>query len=205
MRTARAELIKLGTLPSVPLTAGLTVAATLLLGLTAAAADQPDGAGIGLLALRYSQAGFLVLGVLAAAAEYRHGTIRTTLVAMPRRLSLHLAKAAALAAVAVPLACVTVAAAWPGAWTVAAAAAAHLALCTLTAAAVATTVRQATPATALLLGLYFVAFPVLRAATGLGPYLPDAALADPGSVLASAVWAVAAVAVAGWLFDRRDA
>ena len=208
MKPLRAELLKLGTLPAVPLTAAVTVAATVLLALAAASASDRGQVLDVLLPLRYAQAGFLVLGVLAAASEYRHGTIRITLVAMPRRFTVQLAKAATLAAVATPVAAVAVAVAVAGSPPTVATSlgiTSQLALCALSASAVATTTRQATPAAAIVLVLYFVACPLLRAATGLGPYLPDAVFDPDGNVLAPAVWALAALTAAACLFDRRDA
>jgi len=56
----------------------------------------------------------LVLGVLATASEYRHGTVVDTLLSEPRRGRVLAAKAAVLAAVGAALGVVAAAAAWFG-------------------------------------------------------------------------------------------
>jgi len=106
VNTLRAELRKLLTLPSLRLTALLTWAGTALLAYANVSTASADG----LAPLGYTQAGFLVLGVLATASEYQAGgQIRTTLLAMPRRLPLHAAKTLTLAAVTLPVAAATAA------------------------------------------------------------------------------------------------
>ncbi|MEV4198273.1 hypothetical protein [Micromonospora globbae] len=211
MNVARAELRKLLTLPSLRLTALLTWAATLLLAYAYAYADRDAPLGDAALApLGYTQAGFLVLGVLAAASEYEEGgQIHTTLLAMPRRLPLHVVKALTLGAVTLPVAAVTAATstlpAGGATWTPAATA--YLTLTTLLAAAVAGVVRRAVPAAILLLGLYFIAGPLLRARPGgIAAYLPDtAALDPPRGAAATVAWTAAALALAALTFHRRDA
>lgn len=186
MNAVRAELRKLLTLPSLRLTVLLTAAAQALL-LAVSAVDP----------VRYTQAGFVVLGVLAAASEHQGGDqIRATLLAMPRRLPLYATKMLTLAAVTVPLAAA-----------VAPAATAYLTLSTLLAAAVGTLVRRAEAAAVLLLAGYFVVCPLLRGgAPGVAAYLPDTATLDPSrGGVAAAVWAATAVVLAGCVFHRRDA
>ncbi|MFF5229818.1 hypothetical protein [Dactylosporangium sp. NPDC000521] len=165
-----AELRKLLTLPSLRLTVLLTVAVAVLLASLEAA--QP---------VRYVQAGFLVLGVLATASEHQGGDqIRATLLAMPRRLPLYTAKVVALTAVTLPVATL-----------VALHSAAHLTLTTLLAAAAGTIVRRAEAAVVLLLVVYYV-----------GPL----AHVDPARDLAAlAAWTLGAGALAGYIFSRRDA
>jgi ABC-2 type transport system permease protein len=199
----RAEWRKLVTLPSLWLTAALTLSATLLLAYVLAAAGQPDG----LTPLGYTQAGFVAFGVLAAASEHQGGDqIRVTLVAMPRRLPLYAAKMLALAAVTVPFAAAvggvsTVAAGEAGRWP---AATVYLVLTTLLAAAVGGLVRRAEIAAVLLLAGYFIVFPLLRGRYGAA--LPDTAALDPSrGAAATAIWAAGAVALAGYAFHRRDA
>ncbi|MGW3806812.1 hypothetical protein [Micromonospora sp. NPDC005113] len=214
MNTARAELRKLLTLPSLRLTALLTWTANLLLTYAYASAEsrgEPLGDDAALAPLGYTQAGFLVLGVLAAASEYQEGgQIRTTLLAMPRRLPLQAAKALALAALTLPVAAATAATstlpAYGATWTPAATA--YLTLTTLLGAAVAGVVRRAVPAVVLLLGLYFIAGPLLRARTGTSAaYLPDTAALDPsrGAAAATITWTLSALTLAALTFHRRDA
>ncbi|MEU7676197.1 hypothetical protein AB0C42_15455 [Micromonospora taraxaci] len=215
MNTARAELSKLLTLPSLRRTALLTWAATVLLAYgyayaSAESAGEPLGDDAGLAPLGYTQAGFLVFGVLAATSEYQEGDqIRTTLLAMPRRLPLQAAKALALAALTLPVAAATaVTSTLPAdapAWMPAATA--YLTLTTLLAAAVASLVRRAVPAAILLLGLYFVAGPLLRARFSAGAaYLPDTAALDPSRGAAATIaWTCAALTLAASVFRRRDA
>ncbi|MEV0563617.1 hypothetical protein [Dactylosporangium sp. NPDC050588] len=165
-----AELRKLLTLPSLRLTVLLTVAVALLLASLDAA--QP---------VRYVQAGFLVLGVLATASEHQGGDqIRATLLAMPRRLPLYAAKVVALAAVTLPVAAL-----------VALHSTTHLTLTTLLAAAAGTLVRRAEAAVVLLLVVYYVG-PLLRTT-----YAPDTTAVATGTLLA--------VAAAAYVFHRRDA
>lgn len=209
MNTARAELRKLLTLPSLRWTAVLTWAGTALLAY-AYGVTQPRGDAAGLAPLGYAQAGFLVLGVLTAAAEYQAGgQIRTTLIAMPRRLPLQGAKDLTLAAVTLPVAAATAAIstlpAGGGTWTPAATA--YLTLTTLLAAAVTGIVRQALPGVVLLLGLYFIAGPLLRARYGaVAAYLPDTAALDPARGAAATItWTLAALVLAAVTFARRDA
>ena len=187
VKTVDAELRKLLTLPSLLLTATLTWACTLLL------AWLPGSDSIA--ALRYTQAGFLVLGALAGSSEYQAGgQIRTTLVAMPHRLALQAAKAVTLAGVTLPVAAVVTAtsmlpaARWPG--TIA-----YLTLTTLLAAAVAGIVRDAVPAVLVLLGLFYLAPPLLPHA--YPPVLPELGH--------TAGWALTALTVAALTFHRRDA
>ncbi|WP_406070940.1 hypothetical protein [Micromonospora sp. NBC_01638] len=80
-------------------------------------------------------------------------------------------------------------------------------LTTLLAAAVTGVVRRALPAVVLLLGLYFIAGPLLRArfATSAA-YLPDtAALDPPRGASATIIWTLSALTLAALLFHRRDA
>ncbi|WP_051167494.1 hypothetical protein [Actinoplanes sp. N902-109] len=75
-------------------------------------------------------------------------------------------------------------------------AAGYLTLSTLLAAAVGSLVRQTGPAASVLLGVYFVAAPVLRGRSAtLGALLPDTGAWD-GSLVAPAVWAGAMIAAA---------
>ncbi|MFF5107511.1 ABC transporter permease [Streptosporangium sp. NPDC000509] len=193
----RAEFVKLLTLPALWLTALGTWGAALVLDAAFVAAakqgrgDATSTLDVGLAAVGYLQAGFIVLGVLAATSEYGGGQIRTSLTSMPRRIELQLVKALALALAAVPVAAVTVAAgvviarfapvdvAAPvdGHRTAQAAAGAiaYLVLTTLIASSLATVVRRSLPAVAVLLGHYFVVGPYVREHTGHAAYLPDTA------------------------------
>ncbi|MBM7489418.1 hypothetical protein JOD64_000640 [Micromonospora luteifusca] len=213
MNTARAELRKLLTLPSLRLTALLTWTANLVLTYAYRAAGsrgEPLGDDAALAPLAYTQAGFLVLGVLAAASEHQEGgQIRTTLLAVPRRLPLQAAKALALAALTLPVAAATATtstlSAGEATWTPAATA--YLTLTTLLGAAVASVVRRAVPAVILLLGLYFIAGPLLRAWSATSAaYLPDTAALDPSrGAAATLVWTLTALTLAAFTVDRRDA
>ncbi|MEV5768001.1 hypothetical protein AB0L34_25975 [Micromonospora sp. NPDC052213] len=214
MNSARAELRKLLTLPSLRLTALLTWTATLLLTFVYASAEsrgEPLGDDAALAPLGYTQAGFLVLGVLAAASEYQEGgQIRTTLLATPRRLPLQAVKALALGAVTLPVAVATAATSTlpAGGATWMPAATAYLTLTTLLGAAVASVVRRAVPAVILLLGLYFIAGPLLRARPGTiaAAYLPDTAALNPSrGAAATIIWTLSALTLAALTFHRRDA
>lgn len=213
MTTARAELRKLLTLPSLRLTVLLTWTAHLTLTWAYRVAEshgEPLGDNPALAPLAYTQAGFLVLGVLAAASEYEEGgQIRTTLLASPRRLPLQAVKALTLAVVTLPVAATTAAtSALPaGAATWTPAATAYLTLTTLLGAAFAGVVRRSVLAVILLLGLYFIAGPLIRtwSATSAA-YLPDTAALDPCRGAAATVgWTLGALALAAYSFHRRDA
>ncbi|GAA3216740.1 hypothetical protein ACFO1B_15560 [Dactylosporangium siamense] len=184
------ELLKLVTLPSLRLTAALTVAAAALL----AALDLPP-----LESIRYTQAGFVVLGVLSAASEHQGGDqFRTTLLAMPRRLPLFAAKVLALAACCVPLAALS---ALPD---VSPFAVVYLTLTALFSAAVGGLIRHAEAAVVLLLAGYFVVGPLLPAPAAA--YLPGSATVDPShGTAATAVWTACALLLAAATFHRRDA
>ena len=175
MSTARAELLKLVTLPALALTAGLTWGLAALLALVADGADP----------IPYVRAGFLVLGVLAASSEYEGGQLRTTLLGTPRRARLQLAKALALALVTTPVAVVTVLIAGAGG-------AGYLVLITLLAAGVATVLRHALAGVVVVLGYYYVLGPFVRDRFDDGLWLP-------------AAWALAAWCAATAAVLRRDA
>ena len=173
----RAELLKLMSLPAVHLTA----VGTLVLALAG-----------------YAQAGFVVLGVVAATSEYG-GQIGTTLVALPKRVPLHLVKLVVLGSAAVALAVPAVVVATIGlrdnGFSVGECA--YLALTAVLSAAVASVVRRGVPALAGLLGYFFIAGPLLRQAE-FARCLPDRAAT-------AAVWVVVSVAISAVTFQRRDA
>lgn len=176
MNTARAELLKLATLPAVLLTVALTWAVTLLIVL--AAAGDPDPVPL-------VRAGFLVLGVLAASSEYEGAQLRTTLLGTPRRVHLQLVKTLVLALAAVPVAVVTVLIAGTGD-------AAYLVVITLIAAGVATVLRHALAGIVVVLGYYFVLSPFLRDRVDDSPWLP-------------VCWALGVLLAATVTVARRDA
>jgi hypothetical protein len=174
----KAEVSKLVTLPSPAITVALTWAVTVLVR----QADPPGGA------VPYSQAGVLVLGVLAAGHEYqRGGQIRATLLAVPRRPLLFAAKTVALLVTAGPAVFVAaLLAGEPGAT-------GGLLLDLLLAAGVATIVRHPVGATAVVLTAYQIVVPLIRNG------LPDVALPP------APVWSAAIIAAAAVTFHRRDA
>lgn len=227
--TFHAEVLKLLTLPALYLTAAVTwaVAPLLAVASVSAAAGEGNGPGPGtdpgLAPVGYAQAGFVVLGVLAAASEYRGGQIRTTLTCVPRRVEVQLAKAAALSVTALPLAVATAGSGVlaaraalaahappygaagpvdvPGEVRAVAGAAAYLVLTALLSSAVATLTRGTIPAVTVLLGHHFVVGPYLAGRTALAAYLPGAAGLWPGGgtgvgegLGAGGRWAV----VTGW-------
>ncbi|MEK5476295.1 ABC transporter permease [Paenibacillus sp. FSL R5-0407] len=192
---------ELGKLITLPLT-WLTLIGTFILNLFLAAAFTSVGlqetAGtqsilnIGLASMGYLQAGFIILGILAACSEYTGGQIRTTLTTVPwRGLQLSL-KHLALAIVTIPAAFIiaasgvfytfirmrdtatgleidTMLAAIAGAT-------GYLTLTTLLSAAMGALIRRTTPALVILLGYYFVVSPLTRdLLPGLKRYLPDTA------------------------------
>jgi ABC-2 type transport system permease protein len=104
------ELLKLRTMPMAAGLAATAGALPLLLAVvtTAASTAGPEGglAGLGseegqrlvLSSGAFAAIPLVVLGVLATAGEYRHGTVVTTLLVEPRRELLVLVKAAVIAA-----------------------------------------------------------------------------------------------------------
>jgi hypothetical protein len=213
MNVVHAELRKLLTLPSLRLTALLTFTAHALLTCAYTFAESRGealGGDLALAPLGYTQAGFLVLGVLATASEHQAGgQIHTTLLAMPRRLPLQAAKALTLAVVTLPLAAATAATSTLPAGEAARtpAASAYLTLTALLAAAVAGLVPRAEPALVLLLALYFIAGPLLRTRyDAVAAYLPDTAALDPSRGAAATIgWTLSALTLAALTFHRRDA
>ncbi|MFI5841816.1 hypothetical protein ACIA8K_19105 [Catenuloplanes sp. NPDC051500] len=185
MTYLRAELLKLVSLPSLAWTAGLTLAATGLLRWAVGEA--------GALPLTYTQAGFLIFGVLAVSSEHDGGgQIRTTLLAMPRRLPLLGAKAVTLALAVLPVAVVTALTSGVGGRVIG-----YLVATTLLAGAVTMLLRHPVPAVLSLLLVYYVASPLLQK-----DWLPG----NPADVgVAVLVWALAAAVVAAVTFPRRDA
>ncbi|MFJ8916648.1 hypothetical protein [Amycolatopsis sp. NPDC102389] len=197
-RAIRAEILKLLSLPATYFTLLGTFAVSVVFAI---AFSRQGIAPVG-----YTQAGFIVLGVIAVTSEYSGGQIHRTLTAMPRRIAQHLAKMAALLIVALPAAALTALAGGP--WSDAVGASAYLALTAILAAAVATVLRWSVPAVAGLLGYYFIAGPLLRDRATFAAYLPDAASHDLRSLNGSAVvlgWVLVAVVISAATFHRRDA
>lgn len=202
-RVLAAELVKLRSLPAVPLTVGTTVA--IAAGLAYVAGATP------VQVITYAQAGFILLGVLTVAAEHAG----TSLVAVPGRVLLVAGKLAAYLAVAVPFAAVTCLLA--GRASVPVAAAAYLVLVGTLAFAVALLVRRLLVALGGVLTLVFVVSPLLASLTEYAAYLPDLAGARmfrPGppdaltpvqgaGVLAG--WTAGLLGTAVAAFTRRDA
>jgi hypothetical protein len=187
-RAVRAEFAKLLTLPSLWTTTLLTWAVTLLLRLV----ELPGSI------LVHTQAGFLVLGVLAAAQEHDRGNqIQATLLAMPRRLPLAAAKTVALLLATAPIAAlVAVTAGEPGGT-------GYLVLATAAASGLGMLLRHGVGAAGAALGVYLVAVPLLgvHLPAGATPWLPG----PPEFSLAAAGWALTALGVAAAAFHLRDA
>ncbi|MGK5682768.1 hypothetical protein [Actinoplanes sp. URMC 104] len=191
----RAEVLKLLTLPALRWTIALTWAATALLAF-AAHRTTPHADPI-TTALRWTQAGYLVFGVLTATQEYEPGgQIRATLLAMPHRWRLTFAKTAATALVTLPLA----APAGPST-------AAYLIGVVLVGAAAGSLSRSPIAGVASAVTLYLLVCPIVRAgAPSVSPWLPDTTLTDPShGAAAAAIWPTAATLTAGAFFHRRNA
>ncbi|HWS35881.1 MAG TPA: hypothetical protein VN408_24460 [Actinoplanes sp.] len=178
IRAVHAEILKLVTLPTLAVVTVLTWAATALLR----PVDPPGGV------LAHSLAGFLVLGALAAGQEYQGGgQIRSSLLAVPRRTLLVVAKTVAWVVTAGPV--VLVAAVLAGE----PAGAAGLLLGVLAGAGVGTVVRHPVGAVGTLLLAYEIGLPLLR------PHLPEIALDLPAWA-----WTSMIVLFAASVFIRRE-
>ena len=146
-----------------------------------------DAAGIG-------QAGMVVLGVLAVSTEYSGGQIRTSLLAVPGRLRLLAAKAAALVGAALSVALVAVPASfaaaqaglgehglsWSRVWDgpapgYVAGAVLYWVLIALLAAGFTAAVRNAVVPLVVLISLALTGSHLLSLATDLADFLPDRA------------------------------
>ncbi|WP_152392978.1 ABC transporter permease [Paenibacillus guangzhouensis] len=193
-----AELDKLVTLPWI----WLTLIGTFILNLVLAAAFTAVGLqgavgtqsmlNIGLASMRYLQAGFIILGILATCSEYTGGQIRTTLITIPWRGFQLSTKHLALALITIPAAVIIAASgvlytfirmrdtavgfeidkmieALLGAT-------GYLILTTLLSAAIGAILRRTTPALVVLLGYYFVVSPLSRDfLSRFKKYFPDTA------------------------------
>lgn len=110
----RAEASKLWSLPASWLVLAGTLALTIVLSIAFGTNAQIGSASsatvldYGVTAVTWTQCGFLLLGVIAATSEYIGGQVRTTLVAIPDRITQRLAAAAALVPLALLAAVVTV-------------------------------------------------------------------------------------------------
>lgn len=178
-----AELDKLVTLPLTWFTLIGTFMINLVLATAFTSVGLQGAAGtqgilnIGLASMGYLQAGFIVLGILAACSEYTGGQIRTTLTTIPWRGLQLSSKYLALAIITVPMAFVITAsgvlytfirirdtaAAFEIHTMIAtlAGATGYLTLTTLLSAATGALLRRTTPAIVVLLGYYFVVSPLV--------------------------------------------
>lgn len=238
-RTLAAELTKLWTLPAVWLTLGGTWAIHLLLSTAAASADRRNSTGStqmaldsGLSPLIYTQAGFIILGVVAACSEYNGGQIRTTLAVTPRRTMQLLTATAARTVLAIPggmivaVSGVVVAQVAIGGTVDFDGLSAgqligvtsYLVLITLMSAAAGTMLRRTLPAVGIVMGYYFIVGPLLRDQSDAAKYLPDAAglamwLSAENNVdaltpvqggLVMGAWTLAAITTAMLMHRHRD-
>ncbi len=234
-----AELSKLWSLPAIWLIVVGSLILNLLLSAAFASAGLQGSTGtrnvldIGLASIRYIQAGYIVLGIMASCSEYAGGQIRTTLAAMPRR-GLQLAAAhLALTIIVIPAAIMTAASGVlvaaivldasasfdPGsAVGILAGVTGSLCLTTLFSAAIGALLRRTLPAAAVVLGYYFIAGPILREQTAYAKFFPDTAgvamwFPQPGdsSVLTPVqgailliAWTIAAFAITLVVYRNRD-
>jgi hypothetical protein len=194
----RAELDKLVTLSLTWLTLMGTFILNLLLAAAFTSVGLQGAAGtqsilnIGLSSMGYLQAGFIILGILAACSEYTGGQIRTTLTTIPWRGFQLSTKYLALAIITVPMAFIIAASgvlytfimmrdtavvieidtmikALVGAT-------GYLTLTTLLSAAIGALLRRTTPALVILLGYYFIVSPLSRDfLPSIKNYFPDTA------------------------------
>jgi len=235
-----AELSKLSSLPAIWLTLGGTLCIHLLLAAALASAEMQQATGmqntldVWLASISYTQAGFVILGILAACSEYTGGQNRTTPTAMPRRGLQLVTAQLALTIVVFPAAAIIAAAgvvlaanilggelaAVSSGRVVAAVAGAtgYLALTTLISAAVGVLLRRTLPATVVVLGYYFIVGPLLREWVTQAKYLPDTAglaMWFPQSDNAGALslsqgailliaWTLVTSAVAMTVYRKRD-
>lgn len=242
LAAARAELSKLWSLPAIWFTLVCTIALTVLLSLlfvreseiTSGGEATADAVGVldfGVAALGWSQIGFFLLGVIAAASEYTGGQIRTTLIAMPDGLVQRLAAntalaitvfAAALLTVTISIAAVLVSSGTPFGELdgrllarVIFSAAGYLTCMALLSAGVGLLIRKTIPAAAILLVYLLIISPLLQGQNWY--FLPDMASyalwyatvppgAPPAIVcwLVVIAWTVAAVISATVAFIKRD-
>ncbi|WP_372629866.1 ABC transporter permease [Cohnella sp.] len=193
-----AELSKLGSLPAIWLTLGVSLILNLVLAAAFASAGLQGSTGtpnvldIGLASISYIQAGYIILGIVASCSEYTGGQIHTTLTAMPRRSLQLVAAHLALTIIVVPAAIITAASSVllaaitlgdvPSASLdlgstigVLAGVTVHLGLMTLLSASLGVLLRRTLPAAIVVLGYTFIAGPLLREQTTQAKYLPDTA------------------------------
>ena len=129
-------------------------------------------------------------GVLAGAGEYGHGTITSTLTAVPRRGTVFLAKLAVLTLVSLPLSLASIALTWflgqrvlhpsgldaalsdPGVVRAVLSAGLFLTVVTVLGFGLGALLRHTAGALSVLVGLLFLAWPGARAVEGIS-YLPD--------------------------------
>lgn len=190
----RAELLKLVTLPAIQYTVIGTWAVTALITIALVNAGQ-DNAD---LLSGPVPAGFVVLGLLSITSEYQGGQIRTTLVAVPRRITAYVAKLAAVVVVTAPVAGTTVAVnaligGRADSWAIG-----YLTVTALIAQAVGAVLRRTVPALVGLLSYYFVIGPLVR--DPFAQYLPDGR-----NWWALSVWGAGVTTVALAAFHTRDA
>lgn len=194
----RAELDKLGSLPLI----SYTLIGTFLLHLVLAAAFTSIGlegeAGtqsildIGLSSMSYTQAGFIILGILAICSEYTGGQIQTTFITIPWRGLQLSTKYLALAMITIPATFIIVSAGVLYTFMMMrdtaaeieiitviktlAGAAGYLTLTTLLSAAIGALLRRTTPALVVLFGYYFIVSPLSRDfLADIKNYFPDTA------------------------------
>lgn len=197
-RILGAELDKLVTLPSIWITLTGTFILTLLLAASFTSVGLQGTAGtqsimsIGLASMRYLQAGFIILGILATCSEYTGGQIRTTLTTIPWRGVQLSTKHLALAIITIPAAFIIAASGVLYTFTMMRdtavvieidtmiktllGATGYLTCTTLLSAAIGALFRRTTPALVVLLGYYFVVSPLTRDfPPSIREYLPDKA------------------------------
>lgn len=239
-RAIKAELSKMYSLPIIWFALGCTFIVNLILayafsnaGLQGLTSIQST-LEIGLASVSYSQAGFIVFGILTVCSEYIGGQIRTTLTAMPRRGMQIFAALLALTVVLFPASFVISSSGvllthilfggsgasieWGNLMSAIMGVSGYLTLTTLIGAAIGIVLRRMLPAVAVTLGYYFIVGPLVRDQADFAKYLPDTAgvvmwfpQPDDGSALTSVqggillgAWTLAAIIIAVVVYRKRD-